>query len=48
MGGGASKYAAPGASAGSDKTSFLLRERVKEMRCMYGLSNLIAVRRSEG
>ena len=41
MGGGApSKYEAPAVEA--DGTKFLLRERIKEMRCMYGLSNLIA------
>lgn len=49
MGGGASKqnvYTAastPTSSSEQDnRTKFLLRERIKEMRCMYALSNLIA------
>ena len=29
-------------AAETDGTKFLLQERIKEMRCMYGLSNLIA------
>ena len=49
MGGGASKrnvYADASMRTSSSerdaRTQFLLRERIKEMRCMYALSNLIA------